>query len=117
RPSGKGAVKSYRYGLFRKGESRFVIDLNRHVKVERPQVLQPEAGTGFRVVVDLTPVTAEAFSSQSGWPKDKAPPQVASLPPPPAAAAAQAGSNAKRMIVVDAGHGGIDPGTHRANGL
>src|ERR1044071_7939399 len=28
KPSGKGAVKAYRYGVFRPGESRFIIDLN-----------------------------------------------------------------------------------------
>src|SRR5215471_20655888 len=29
RPSGRGAIRSYRYGTFRRGESRIVIDLNR----------------------------------------------------------------------------------------
>ena len=33
RPSGFGSVKSYRYGVFRKGNSRMVIDLNRPVTV------------------------------------------------------------------------------------
>ena len=34
-PSGFGSVKSYRYGLFREGNSRMVIDLNRPVTVSR----------------------------------------------------------------------------------
>ena len=33
RPSGFGPVKSYRYGLFRAGDSRMVIDLNSPVSV------------------------------------------------------------------------------------
>ena len=35
RPTGFGAVKSYRYGLFRAGNSRLVIDLNQPVTVSR----------------------------------------------------------------------------------
>src|SRR6059058_816200 len=28
RPTGKGVVRDYRYGLFRPGDSRFIVDLN-----------------------------------------------------------------------------------------
>src|SRR5437868_3234135 len=49
-PSGHGAVRSYRYGLFRPGNSRFVIDLNSPVSVARPVVLPPAGGNGYRVV-------------------------------------------------------------------
>src|SRR5437868_521422 len=33
RPSGKGIIRSYRYGLFRKGNSRFVMDIAGPVKL------------------------------------------------------------------------------------
>ncbi len=36
KPSGAGVVRSYRYGLFRPGDSRFVIDLNRAGPGGRP---------------------------------------------------------------------------------
>ncbi len=48
RPSGDGAVHSYRYGLFRPGNSRFVIDLNKPVSISDPLVIPPEAGYGYR---------------------------------------------------------------------
>jgi N-acetylmuramoyl-L-alanine amidase len=116
RPSGKGLVKSYRYGLFRPGNSRFVIDLNGPATVGDPMVMPPQDGYGYRIVFDLKPTTQTKFASAAGWPADlrsknnvvvsTAPPE--SLPQPPAA---------KRIIVLDAGHGGIDSGTISPTGL
>ena len=114
-PTGRAAIKGYRYGLFRQGNSRFVIDLNKPVRVDAPQVLPPEGGAGFRLVFDLIPTTQDAFAARAGWPKGEGAPATAAnaSPEPPAALAA----GGKQVIVVDAGHGGIDPGTHGVNGL
>lgn len=115
RPSGRGAIRSYRFGLFRKGNSRFVIDLNAPAKIDPVQVLAPDGSHSFRVAIDLMPTTPEAFVSNSGWPEGQVasaePPRTVAPPPPPRA------NNSKRVIVVDAGHGGIDPGTHGQTGL
>ena len=117
RPSGRAAVKAYRYGLFRQGNSRFVIDLNKPVRVGAPQILPPDGGMGFRLVLDLTPTTPDAFAANAGWPKGVGAPGVGgptrtALAPPAVRPAA-----GQKVIVVDAGHGGIDPGTHGANGV
>lgn len=122
RPSGKRAVQSYRYGLFRKGNFRFVIDLKSPVKVEMPQIVPPDGVSGFQLLVDLTPTTAADFIAHSGWPQDAKPSStaLASLPSPPRApqsAPPTPQSEAKRLIVLDPGHGGIDPGTHGQSGL
>lgn len=119
RPTGMGAVKAYRYGLFRPGDSRFVIDLNRPVTPAEPMVLPPEKGFGYRVVLDLFPTTDAKFAAAAGWPtdlraKEAQEERVASIPAPAEQAPAQSKA---RVIVIDAGHGGIDSGTIGVDGL
>jgi N-acetylmuramoyl-L-alanine amidase len=118
RPSGRRAVKSYRYGQFRRGEFRFVVDLNAPVKVEVPQLVPPTEGFGFRLMIDLTPTTREAFAASAGWPQvfaDNALVSAAPAPPPPALVPER--TDSRRLVVIDAGHGGIDPGTLGRGGV
>ena len=119
RPSGNGAVKSYRYGLFRPGNSRFVIDLNQPVIISDALVLPPENGFGYRVVIDLFPTTQAKFDKTAGWPadvraKDSAAERVAVAPPPPMVLPPQ--SSTKKIIIIDPGHGGLDSGTVGVDG-
>lgn len=120
RPSGFGAIKSYRYGQFRVGNSRMVIDLNQPVSVSDTLVLPPSAGFGYRVVIDLFPTTRPKFDASAGWPADlkkresdaeKLAAMIAAQQTPPARAAG------KKIIVLDPGHGGLDSGTIGVNGL
>jgi len=119
RPVGNGIVRSYRYGLFRSGNSRFVIDLNAPVSVSNALVVPPTGGYGYRVVIDLFRTTQDKFDKSSGWPADlrareAAAALLASLPP---AEQESPATSEKRVIVIDAGHGGIDSGTNGVNGL
>ena len=70
RPSGFGAVKSYRYGTFRAGNSRMVIALNQPVTVSDALVIPPSSGFGYRVVIDLFPTTRPKLDALAGWPAD-----------------------------------------------
>ena len=117
RPSGRRAVKSYRYGQFRRGNFRFVVDLNTPVKVEAPLLVPPEEGFGFRLMIDLTPSTREAFVAAAGWPRGSTAGTLSAEQPPAPAAPAPRGDAGKRLVVIDAGHGGIDPGTHGRSGI
>ena len=118
RPSGSGPIKSYRYGLFRKGNSRMVIDLGRPVAVSDALVLPPSAGFGYRVVIDLFPTTQAKFDANAGWPADlKKRENDAEKMAALGAASGPAGGPGKKIIVIDPGHGGIDSGTNGVNGL
>ena len=120
KPSGFGPVKSYRYGLFRTGNSRMVIDLNQPVTVADALVIPPAAGFGYRVVIDLFPTNRAKFDALAGWPADlkkresdaeKLAAMIAAQQSPPAR------GGGKKIIVIDPGHGGLDSGTVGVNGL
>ena len=79
--------------------------------------MPPEEGFSFRLMVDLTPSTREAFAAAAGWPQaldDRnrlaRRPRRSLLPP-------SRGEAEKRLVVIDAGHGGIDPGTQGRSGI
>lgn len=108
---GQGLIRNFRFGLFEAGTSRVVLDVDGPVKVQRSFLLPPNGAFPHRFVLDIAPVSAEDFTT------------VAGLPPPPplqartpARAPKRKGSDLRPMIVLDPGHGGIDPGTVGASG-
>jgi len=115
RPSGRGAIRSYRYGTFRPGESRIVIDLNRPVSLASPLIIPPRDGNGYRIVLDLTPTTREEFLRYAGWPEDLLARHGRSMAR--AVDPASERAPAAKVIVLDAGHGGIDSGTVGIDGM
>ncbi|HEY3638462.1 MAG TPA: N-acetylmuramoyl-L-alanine amidase [Rhizomicrobium sp.] len=124
RPSGQGAVGGYRFGPFQPGSSRFVVDLRRPVTVNEPLILPPQDGHGYRVVIDFLPSSQTAFERSAGWPADLRSKDLGfghssdGLKPSPRKAVGSivASKDEKRVIVVDAGHGGVDSGTRGYDG-
>lgn len=116
RPSGLGAIRSYRYGSFRPGESRIVIDLSRPVSLAPLLIIPPKDGNGYRIVLDLAPASREQFARNAGWPDDLAAKRVVEETPPGAAVASAETASVAKVIVLDAGHGGADSGTVGING-
>ena len=114
-PSGNGLIKAYRYGLFRSGNSRMVIDLGRPARLGETLAIPPAAGFGYRVVIDLFPTSQAAFEAEAGWPADlRAREAEAERKAMMATAPPVAG---KKVVVIDPGHGGVDSGTQGVNGL
>ena len=102
-----GLISTFRYGAFTKGSNRIVIDLRRPAAIVNAFILPPRDGIrAHRLVVDLRPTTRAAFL-RNARPRRRAKPrrehrQTLRRP---------RRRNARPVIVLDPGHGGIDPGT------
>jgi N-acetylmuramoyl-L-alanine amidase len=107
----KGLIKGMRFGLFEAGTSRIVIDVTGPVKVHRAFVLPPKGSSKYRFVVDLVSVQSGDFKRLIATPKSKPAKKTTPLQTSGARKA-----NPKPVIVIDAGHGGVDPGTIGASG-
>ncbi len=120
---GLGAVRTWRYGLFRPGNARFVLDLRQPIRLAEPLVLPPEDGYGYRLVLDMYPTSQAVFDKTAGWPADlrareEAAAMLASMAPPPVVTLQPwARRRRRKVIVIDPGHGGIDSGTIGVTGL
>lgn len=102
---GAGAISGFRYAQNTATTSRLVLDLSGPAVVARDFALAPKGDDKFhRIVLDLEPATADAFA--------KAAVGDMSGPKPVAQQTSR-----KPLIVVDAGHGGKDPGSMSKKGL
>ena len=61
---GQGLVAGMRYGLFKAGTSRVVLDLMEPSEVARAELIPPGNGEPMRLLVDLRPVSAGQFRAQ-----------------------------------------------------
>jgi len=105
-----GLVSSFRYGLFASGRSRMVIDLAQPALVSRIDV-EPSGKDGSAVLVlELARTDKETFRRALSADSD--------ADATPVAAAAPDGPKDRRpVIVLDPGHGGVDPGAAAAGGM
>lgn len=109
--TGTGLVAAFRYGLLSAGRSRIVIDLAAPAIVERIAVDTTAAGKA-RLTVDLVRATPANFKAKLGGRftvagYNAAPARAPVAANPAAIAPRKAG---KPLIVLDPGHGGVDPG-------
>lgn len=159
-PSATGVFQKLRYGLFKPGNSRVVLDIRTPAAISKAFILPPAGDQGYRLVLDLTPTTHQAFLRDAGKPPvrvamvqpapspspsalaptpatPKAPRMVlvkgaapASETPIPVAAPEQASPfrlaprkpepkhrGKKHVVMIDPGHGGVDPGTIGISGI
>jgi N-acetylmuramoyl-L-alanine amidase len=130
-PSNHPMVESVRIGRNRPGVTRVVLELKRETKKPDVFSLAPVREYGHRLVIDLRPNKSEDVIAQF---LAQLPQQVAPLPKPPIPAAqippkstqnspkiAKAEPPPKpvrtRIIAIDPGHGGEDPGAIGPTGL
>jgi N-acetylmuramoyl-L-alanine amidase len=109
----RGLVTAYRYGLFAPGKARIVIDVDGPFLVDKAFVLEPRDEQPARLVIDLVPTDEKTFQAKLKETKPEAENQMpVTIPSPPSRP-----PNAKPVVVLDPGHGGLDPGTKSAAGM
>lgn len=114
--SGRGLIKAFRYGLVMQGASRVVIDTKGPVSIERAFVNEPLDGEPARLVLDLVPIDRETFRRKLAIETRPAREGQRRAERQPAAHAPQPPGDARPLIVIDPGHGGLDTGTVAQSG-
>ena len=129
-PKAAGVVKGLRYGLYSSEISRVVLDLSRPVKIANAFMLEPVGSAAHRIVVDIQTIAANAYVDQEiskgqkkttarlesstriapGIPFPKVKPQKI------ANSKSAYVSRGKKVIILDPGHGGVDPGAISKSG-
>ena len=122
---GRGLVSGYRFGQVAEGRSRLVIDTEGPVLIEKSFLREPEAGQPARIVLDLVQTSEEAFAArlEADAPAAEAAIRAAAaaaprpVPRPGEEASALPDEQpvrnrpaGRKLVVIDPGHGGIDPG-------
>lgn len=104
-------VGEIRFGQFRPGWSRMVLDLESVLVVDEAGLEVNETTGTARLSVTLVPSDAESFAVRSGAPRD---PRWDLPDPAKVGEGRQARAEwAPIVVVLDPGHGGIDPGAEK----
>lgn len=121
-----GLVRAFRFGPVAEGRARIVLDTTGPVFIEKSFMLEPEAGQPARIVVDLVSTGEQEFAArlkagepvslaaiggatQAAVPKPRPRPGTEAMALPEEEPA-RLRPEGRRLVVIDPGHGGIDPG-------
>jgi N-acetylmuramoyl-L-alanine amidase len=106
----EGLIASFRYGLFAPGRSRMVIDLAQPALVSRIDV-EPDPRSGSaRLVVELVRTDRDSFHRAASE-------RASADPTPPVPPVAEAPRDERPLVMLDPGHGGVDPGAAASGGI
>jgi len=107
---GRGLISAYRFGGLAPGRSRIVVDVKRPVTIDKAFVLEPVEGQPARLVIDLTPSDRKRFLQSISAAEPDPTEKTATIPERSAA------GGDLPVVVIDPGHGGVDPGAAGPDG-
>ena len=114
-----GGVLGYRFGLLKPGISRVVIDLSKPLLVDKHFIIKPGAKPQSRLVIDLIPTTRSKFLAHVRKSRNQKTIGLRKLKSEEQKHQTNQGFKNKfpqkkisksKIIVLDPGHGGVDPG-------
>ncbi len=105
--TGAGLVSSFRYGLFAERKARIVLDATAPVRIDAARMTAGQ-GQAVDLIVEIVPTTAEVFGAGTGV--GIASGSAAETRPQVYDEGAPKKPSAKPVVLIDPGHGGIDPG-------
>jgi N-acetylmuramoyl-L-alanine amidase len=107
--SKEGLIASYRYGLFAPGRSRVVMELTQPAVVSGMTTAPDATGAATILTIELSRTEREEFR-KAALDSSAAAKEASGQP------VVQESKDARPVIVIDPGHGGIDPGANASSG-
>lgn len=130
-------IRTYRTGTYKNDTLRVVFDLSRPVTITSHSRQSPRNGRQWQYIFNIAPVDQARFNKEldnvytsvaavseqkaaaqnniQNNAQNNASPVIANVPTQPTQTANQA--TRKPLIIIDAGHGGVDPGAIASNGM
>lgn len=113
---GRGLVKAWRYGSFAAGKSRIVLDLREPADLDKSFVLPAVEDQPARLVLDLVKSDREKFLAAVEATRQPEPAGEAAPAAAPKGDRLDTAAKTRPVILLDAGHGGIDTGAVGVHG-
>ena len=124
-----GLVTGLRFGRFRAGVARIVLDLAQPFRIRKVFELPPDSGHGYRIVTELVEAAPAAQRAGQALAAEQRQAALAVIPPPDGTAVEPSANGMvilppprkypaprNRVVVIDPGHGGVDPGAVGSGG-
>lgn len=108
--AGTGLISAYRYGLFADHKGRIVLDAAGPVRIDGARMTTITGGPQVKLEMDLIGITAGEFGQGTGAASAPQPAVRPTVFDDPMKSSGKEGEGEKPLVLIDPGHGGVDPG-------